>query len=69
MVGGRAPNGPVATNNGYYTDGNKMHQNVAFPAIKFHNFLHIPLPARHRSVFDQVSFGRLVVVCRLHRGE
>jgi len=33
------------------TEGNKMHQNVAFPGIKFQNFLergynHLPTPQR-----------------------
>jgi len=39
------------------TDANKMHQNVAFSGIKFHNFLgkgH-SLPTPHRSVFEEFS--------------
>ena len=51
------------------TDGNKIHQSVAFPGITFQNFMrieHSPLPTPRRSVFR--SFRSLIVVCRLCRG-
>jgi len=56
------------------TDGNKMHQNVAFPGIKFQNFLgrcHSPLPTapHHTAAFLGVWGVKAGMVCVWVKGK
>jgi len=50
-------------------DANKMHQNVAFPGMKFQNFLERgTAPSPHYTATFLMSFRSLIVVFRLCRG-